>query len=105
MQSRASRRVVPLALPSLRVIFHPLNQGICNGNKPRVIRLPNLMAQGWKSPSGIFQHYHNLLLQSKNFFKCQDSSWTLALPKQNYYKMCPFYHCIIDLNNPPSFTL
>uniref|UniRef100_A0A452FJJ7 Uncharacterized protein n=1 Tax=Capra hircus TaxID=9925 RepID=A0A452FJJ7_CAPHI len=28
MQSRASSRVVPLALPSLRVTFHPLNHGI-----------------------------------------------------------------------------
>uniref|UniRef100_A0A8I5R221 Uncharacterized protein n=1 Tax=Papio anubis TaxID=9555 RepID=A0A8I5R221_PAPAN len=28
MQSRASSSVVPLALPSLRVTFHPLNQGM-----------------------------------------------------------------------------
>lgn len=33
MASRASSRVVPEALPSLRLIFQPLNQVICGGRE------------------------------------------------------------------------
>lgn len=49
MQSKASRRVVPLALPSFRVTFHPLNQGICNTNSPSISHLPILTGGGYET--------------------------------------------------------